>query len=136
MIKGRKNERTGTAEEVGGTLDEVVDETEDVEVVLELNLEVVELGGDRILERMLEIKPPSEVDVAGVSLSFPVDFVGVALGVVSKIYHIISCFGRESPKKNTYQLLANPPGAQLSLTRGEILSCHAMQIAFGGLTVS
>ena len=36
--------------------------------------------------------------------------------------------------KNTYHLMATQPAAQvLSLAHGEMLSCHAMQIAFGGL---
>lgn len=65
----------GREEEVD-TLEEVVDETEDVEVVLELDLEVVDTVGDRILERMSGIKP-AVVDVAGVFFSFPVVFVGV-----------------------------------------------------------
>ena len=87
-VKGRENERTGSEEEVD-TLD-FVDETEDVEVVLELNLEVVDAVGDRILERIPGIKPVV-VDVAGVflslslSLSFAADCVGVGgVEVVSK----------------------------------------------------
>lgn len=82
-IKGRENKQTWT-EEVD-TLEEVVDETEDVEVVLELSLEVVDTTGDRILERMPGIKPVV-VDVACVVLSwsFAAGCVGVAVGVVSE----------------------------------------------------
>ena len=72
-------------EEVLDTLEEVVDETEDVEVVLEIDLEVVDTVGDRTPERMLAIT--AEVDVAGLFLSFPAGTVCAAgsVRVVSKI---------------------------------------------------
>ena len=71
-----RNERTGSEEVV--TL-EVVLETEDVEVVLELNLEVVDpvaVAEDRIPERMPN-KSVEVVDVVGVFLSLSFAFGGV-----------------------------------------------------------
>lgn len=81
-VKERENERTGIEDEVVDTVEEVV-ETEDVEVVLKLDLEVVATIGDRIPERIPGITP-AEVDVAG-SFFFPAGRVGVgSVRVVSK----------------------------------------------------
>ena len=134
-----RNERTGSEEVV--TL-EVVLETEDVEVVLELNLEVVDpvaVAEDRIPERMPN-KSVEVVDVVGVFLSLSFAFGGVGgVRIGSKKMkrdHLINLNSKrtvllkvEGGGKNTNQVLATPTPGQLSLDHGEILSCRAMQIA-------
>ena len=82
---------------------EVVDETEDVDVVLELNVEVVDTVGGRIPERMPETNPADDVAGVFLSLSFPAGFVGVGVGVVSKVNQPLKkpSFGREGQKTCT-----------------------------------